>query len=482
MRKKFRFQYEIGITSIENIDIPITRHELHPVLRSLQHIYSEKVLFDKILTILSTKIKIQKKGRPGLSLWEILVLAVIRLTLGIDYDWLSDQANNHDLIRGILGAHRFGGAGKKYPRQTIVDNISHLDNSLIDDINKLIVEEGHRLTKTSDSQALEVKVDSYPVESNVHFPTDINLLWDSGRVSLGQIIQILGVTQVEGWRKVDYLMRRLKKLFINLNKIAFKGGKNKEERVVNATIEYLSLAIKISERIKETRPELHRVASGSIMANFALNKLDYFEEMLDKHIDLVHRRIIKNEKIPHDEKLFSIFETYTRWINKGKSGNRIELGLPVTICTDQFGFIVYHQIMETEQDVDVAITVTNYLTEHYLIKSISFDKGYWSKINYKAISEKVEHTIMPKKGKLNKEENAREHSLDFVIRRKRHSAIESNINGLEHHGLNRCPDKGLKNFRRYVSLGVLSYNLHKLGDVLQANDKKKEKESYLIAS
>lgn len=482
MRKKYEIQYELGITPIERINIPKTRHELHPVLRSLQYIYTEESLKEKIFDILSAKINLQKNGRPGLNLWEILVLAIIRLTLDIDYDFLEDQANSHKLIRGILGSDVLGSFGKRYPRQTIIDNVSLLDNSLINEINGLIVFEGHKFAKKSDNEGLEIKVDSYVVESNVHFPTDINLLWDSGRKCFDLVNQILGDVQVKGWRKINYLSRKLKSAFIKLNKIAFKGGRNRDERVVNATLEYLELSIKLSERIKETSPELHKIASGSVMSNLALNQLDYFWEMLDKHIDLVYRRIIKDEKIPHDEKLFSIFETYTRWINKGKSGNRVELGLPVTVCSDQFGFIVHHQIMETEQDVDVAIPVTDYLLEHYSIKSISFDKGYWNKPNYKNISSKVKHTIMPKKGKLNKEENARERSLGFIIKRKKHSVIESNINCLEHHGLNRCPDKGLRNFKRYVSLGILSYNLHKLGDILQAADKNQGKDSYSKAA
>ena len=45
--------------------------------------------------------------------------------------------------------------------------------------------------------------------------------------------------------------------------------------------------------------------------------------------------------------------------------------------------------------------------------------------------------------------------------------VESDINRLEHHGLDRCPDKGLNAFKRYCALGVLAANLHKLGNVLQ---------------
>ena len=70
---------------------------------------------------------------------------------------------------------------------------------------------------------------------------------------------------------------------------------------------------------------------------------------------------------------------------------------------------------------------------------------------------------MPKRGKRNSQEQARERQRGFVALRRKHSAIESDINALEHHGLDRCPDKGLHGFKRYVGFGVLAYNLHKIG-------------------
>ncbi len=48
-----------------------------------------------------------------------------------------------------------------------------------------------------------------------------------------------------------------------------------------------------------------------------------------------------------------------------------------------------------------------------------------------------------------------------------HQGVESNINQLEYHGLDKCPDKGEENFKKYVSLAVLSYNLHRLGNLIK---------------
>jgi len=71
--------------------------------------------------------------------------------------------------------------------------------------------------------------------------------------------------------------------------------------------------------------------------------LEYFMQLLHKHIDLVDRRIIKGETIPHEEKMFSIFVTYTEWVKKGMSRLSVELGKKLAITTDQFDLIVDYQ-------------------------------------------------------------------------------------------------------------------------------------------
>ena len=61
------------------------------------------------------------------------------------------------------------------------------------------------------------------------------------------------------------------------------------------------------------------------------------------------------------------------------------------------------------------------------------------------------------------EEAAWESEKKFVALRRAHSAVESDINALEHHGLNCCLDVGLEGYRRYVGFGVLAFNLHQIG-------------------
>jgi hypothetical protein len=73
--------------------------------------------------------------------------------------------------------------------------------------------------------------------------------------------------------------------------------------------------------------------------------LGYYSNMPTKHIDLVERRLLKGETIPHSEKVFSLFGPHTKWIGKGKAGVIAELGQKHLIVTGQHHFMVHHKVM-----------------------------------------------------------------------------------------------------------------------------------------
>ena len=74
-----------------------------------------------------------------------------------------------------------------------------------------------------------------------------------------------------------------------------------------------------------------------------LIQLDYFHTALIRQMDLVERRLLRAETIPHREKVFSLFEPHTQWIAKGKLFPPVELGHPLLITTDQHELILDYQ-------------------------------------------------------------------------------------------------------------------------------------------
>lgn len=250
-----------------------------------------------------------------------------------------------------------------------------------------------------------------------------------------------------------------------LGRASASGGKGKQKRLTDATRSYLKKAKALFAKLEKEKPNFPQTDLADMVT---ILELERFMRLLQKHIDLLERRMIKGEEIPHQEKMFSIFEPYTEWVKKGKMRPNVELGKKATITTDQFNLIVDYQIMEHQADSEIVPDLAERLFFKYSIKSWSFDKGYWHKNNKTLLSQKVEHLVLPKKGKCNSLEHEQEHRPKFIKLRNRHSAIESNINELGHRGLDRCPDRGYGNFKRYVGLSVCAYNLRKIGEHLLA--------------
>jgi len=308
----------------------------------------------------------------------------------------------------------------------------------------------------------------------VHFPTDLNLLWDASRKCLDTIKKLKEEGLISGWRKLNFIRQNLKSIFRATSQQVFRG--KTEEQKKQRVKEYLKVATDLHERFLAVSVTLK---NGCSLETLTLSlELEHYNSYVNKMIDLIHRRLIKGEVIAACEKIYSIFEPHTEWISKGKLNRSVELGHLLLITTDQNHFIVDYKVMEHEKDASQVKSLMVRIKGVYSdqkIHSHSFDKGFYSKDNLELLHQSgIENVILPKKGKLNQAEKEREGSAEFRKLRRAHSAVESNINMLEHHGLNRCPDKGLRGYKKYVGLSVLAYNLHILGNYLNAEKIKKE--------
>src|SRR5450756_1220579 len=107
MRKAFSRQGRLDCKSVENVILNLEcRHEIVPVLKSLQHIYSHPVLRDGILNLIAQDVSQKSRndcGRPGMDYWQILVLSGVRLGCNLNYDALQDLAEEHRALRQVMG-------------------------------------------------------------------------------------------------------------------------------------------------------------------------------------------------------------------------------------------------------------------------------------------------------------------------------------------------------------------------------------------
>jgi len=405
--------------------------------------------------------------------WKILVLGALRQGLNADYDRIQELVNQHTTIRQMLG-HGDWADETRYPLQTLKDNLRLFTPEILDRINQEVVRAGHQLVKKSPHDDLHTRVDSFVVKTDVHFPTDINLLYDAVRKAIETMAGLCDDAGLSDWRQSAYNIRQFKKAYRHVQRLRHSTSKDadkreaRQEEIEAAYAAYLQQAEVYLMRLAQTRITLR---SGCALPEAVLAELDDYIAHAERQIDQIRRRVLRGETIPHVEKVFSIFEPHTEWISKGKAGVPVELGLRVAIVEDQYRFILHHQVMENTTDDKIAVAIMRETQARFpAVRTVSMDKGFHSVANQAALKAMLDRVVLPRKGKLSQVNKAIESDPEFIRLRHQHSAVESAINALEAHGLDICPDHGIDGFKRYVALAVVARNMQRLGAILQQRE------------
>jgi hypothetical protein len=316
------------------------------------------------------------------------------------------------------------------------------------------------------------------VETDVHYPTDINLLFDAMRKTIEVCARFCAEHDVSDWRQSAYNIRKLKKLYRRAQRIKHSTSKDeakreaRREEIEEAHRSYLEQAEEYLLRARDTCMML--VLSCGVLP-VLMAELESYIAHAERQIDQIRRRVLNGERIPHEEKIFSIFEPHTEWISKGKAGVPVELGLRVCVLEDHHRFILHHRVMEKITDDQVAVEMIEEGRKRFpQLASVSMDKGFHSPANQRDLNERIDRVVLPKKGKLSAADKAREGDPEFIRLRRRHSAVESAINALEVHGLDRCRDHGIDGFKRYVAMAVVARNIQRIGAILYAQERERE--------
>ena len=131
---------------------------------------------------------------------------------------------------------------------------------------------------------------------------------------------------------------------------------------------------------------------------------------------------------------------------------------------------------QTDDQIAVAM-VTEAKKRFPTLNACSFDKGFHSPANQTELAQQLDQVTLPRKGKLSKERKEVEQGDAFVKARRAHSAVESAINALEVHGLDKCPDHGIEGFKRYVALAIVARNIRRIGDILWQQDVERKRKA-----
>jgi len=466
MRDPFRIQLHLNSIPVEEVALSTkSRHTLYPILRGLQELFPHRKEITNLIVESFCKNVKATRGAPGMTGWQILVMIALRLHKDYSFDTLEVEFNENKTVRAILELDVDDDF--IFSSKTLSENFRKVSPKILEACNKFILDKA--MTSLGDD-GKTVRSDSFACQTNIHYPTDQYLLCDAVRKVLKIGHRSFGATH-SIWRQSEHLIQKMKREARKVSLSKRGGWKNKEGRVKKAYKKLLNRASHVASMATDTM--------GSIGENIISEKHSEFLSytvLLDKSFSLTWRRTQEGENIESSEKILSIFEPHTEWINRGKFPNPVEFGHRVVVSQSLSGMIVDYKVMDNgETDRSEVKKLIYRLKQKFgKLKVCSLDKGYWYADIYEESTDDVEQLVIAKKGKPSKKSSKREHEEDFVKYRQWRSGVESLISSLARsNGLGKCKDRGKFAYKRWVAAGILTRNLITFGTALLEEDKKR---------
>ena len=472
MRKAYSPQRRFDCSPIAQVSLNLEcRDEIIPVLCGLQYLYLDATLRRKIVKLVADDLNAGTRrdvGRRGIDDWQVVVLAAVRLGCNLDYDKLQDLIENHRALREIMGiGHWQDVSGLSFRR--IRDTLCSLQSDTIESINQAIVQAGQQLDPAA---AASVRADSFVVETNIHYPTESNLIWDGVNKFVPLCVELAALLGVDRWRQHKHLCNKIRQLTQNIGRVAASKAKGKKEIIESLYADLLSRTEMLIERAKTLVETAQIEGKGPEVLSLSI-ALQRWLELTEQVCDTATRRVLEGESVPNSEKLFSLFETHTQLYRRGKAATPNQFGRLVLVFEDGAGFISHYRLMDREaQDADVIVDETRKAQQKHrgAIETASLDRGFYSPENEAALSDIVELACVPPRHPSQYAECMEQASIEFRQARMRHSGVESAIGGLQRgNGMKRCRDRSEIGFERYLGLAVLGRNIHVLGKLVIAS-------------
>lgn len=330
-------------------------------------------------------------------------------------------------------------------------------------INEIIVRFGR---DKKGFKGKQLRIDTTAVESDIHFPMDSSLLCDCIRV----LSRLIGRV-----RKIDeQLTGRFRSRLKNakrLNQKLLRGGKNLHKstrkswyaKLLGSTQRTMAKALEVRARVEKGEGQVAGIEQVWELQALSL-EIAHYLPLAEKCVYQARERVLNDTPVPHEKKLFSIFEPHTELLIRGKAGKEIEFGHMIEINQIEGGLIsnyATHQKRPAEPPLlEQAVALHKKLFGH-VPEVCAGDKGFYAKQTVKNVEELgVEKVCVPKKGRRTEEEETREKSFWFKAGQAFRAGIEGTVSVLKRaFGLWRCLREGFERFESWVATGVLAHNL-----------------------
>ncbi len=244
-------------------------------------------------------------GAKGMAIEQVVRVAILKQLRQLSYEALYDELNDNISYRRFAKIHE----GEVPKKMTLNENIKRISPEGWEEIHKVIVKTAIEL---GVEKGKRIRMDSTSVESNIHYPTDGELLWGCVRV-IDRIIE--GVMDEYPDIEIGYHnhTKRAKK---RRYRIVNTSSKEKREEAYKDLLKVSRMTGEYGETCIGQLEE--RVRQGDVEVRVYKDDLTGYLESLNVIINQTERSVLYGEKVEAKDKLVSIFETHSDILAKGK--------------------------------------------------------------------------------------------------------------------------------------------------------------------
>jgi len=379
-----------------------------------------------------------RKDTPSVE--QIVRAAIYKEVKGLEYRQLEFHQTDSRICAAFIKINEL----RPYSFQVYQKYISRIK---ADNLQKLLLE----LNKIAIAEGIEdlekIRQDSTVVETNIHYPTNNSILWDC----IKEAYRLLGHLrdEADGLNYLDYT-KQGKKTYFKINNT--KGDKRKD-LFYNQLVLFIKTINQVSNVIKK-KP------SFGIDAMVLAIQLEKHIEVMQLVYDMVYRKEIKGEKVPNEEKIYSIYEQHTSIIVKG--GREIKFGHKVDFSSGKSNLVLNCQILRgNPSDSKLFVPAVDALIENYgkVSRDYATDGGYASLANQSYAKEKGIVNIVFNKIVGSLRNIASSKNMETRLKKWR-SGMEAVISNIKRgYNLRRCTWKGWEHFEAKVLWSVIAYNI-----------------------
>lgn len=314
-----------------------------------------------------------------------------------------------------------------------------------------------------------LRADTTACETNIHFPTDATLLWDSYR-TLSRLISAVREYDSDAVGSGRTQNRRVKRSMLrivrqkNNTEVKSKALRRPYSALLAHVRRILDWSRVVRDRVGErTTSGVYDLQVTFILTGLAQQMKDY-DSLIEQVLDQATRRVLLGEMVPNVEKLFSIFEPHTELLIRGKAGKRIEFGHMALLQEVENKFISDYDVFRrrpTDASLVDTILQSHQDTFGHLPQSFTADKGFYESMpKLRELETRIPHLSIAKKGKRTTEERDREHHPIFRALQRFRAGIEGTISALKRaFRMSRCLYRSFRTYCSSIGAHILAHNL-----------------------